>query len=1169
MRLLPISREMSNLNHLVNGARLIVKESRSRSDRWLYNLCYGCLLLVAILLLTIESVWVTSAHASRLNRQGHEQTTSQPRGDLAQRLYTENESSEQGEIVAADVHNQTMANGARKETIEDKYRSIAETAFAEGEALRAEWRAESFRLALIQYAIARQHWQANNNKQEEAKALNIMGEIHLTLSEYQESLARYSETLALNRAVKNRQGEVEALNNISAIYIYLGEGARAKDYAWRALRRSRVTGDQHGKAQALNNIGEASYFSGEIQKALETFHRALAMNDPQVKARILLNIGYAYYDLRDVHQALDYYNQALQLWQSVDDRRRQALALTAIGGAYFYLGEKQTALNFHNQAVNLFRTMGDRNGEAVALNGLGYVYTNLGEYPKALDCYGQALQLFRLIGNREYENYTIIFVGSSYQFLGESQKALEFYKQLLNRPVVYSQAKASALDHIGKVYLSINDFSQALHYFQRALELYQATGDKTGEAATLNEIGSTFSLLDDKRRARAYYNKALSLSRTVKDQEGEASTLYNIAQLERDLGNLAAARSQIESALRIIESLRRKVSSQDLRSSYFASVHKHHELYIDILMQLHQQRPAEGFDALALRASEQARARSLLEMLTEARADISRGVDPALLERQRVLQQALDNQAAKRMTLLGDKQTVELAGVTEELDKITTEYGEITDRIKASSPHYVALTQAEPLSLTEIQQQVLGEKDLLLEYKLGEERSYLWAVTRGGISSYQLPRRSDIERPALVLYNLLTARHPVPGETPEQRRSRIAEADAQYWQQATAFSQMVLGPVAEQLETKRLIIVADGVLQYIPFQALTSPETAGKHHQGLSQIDSAARSDEPIPLVFEHEIVNQPSASALAVLQREMRQRAPAPKAVAVLADPVFERDDPRVRPAIEGDRHAATGQSQTTEMDQALRDVGMDRNQGSIPRLLASRAEAEAIQKSTPREEIFEALGFQANRTMAMGPELRQYRIIHFATHGLLNSEHPELSGIVLSLVDQQGQPQDGFLRLQDIYNLNLPADLVVLSACNTGLGKSVKGEGLIGLTRGFMYAGAASVMASLWKVDDEATAELMKHFYQVMLKDGRPPVAALREAQLFMWRQKRWKSPYYWAGFVLQGEYQGRSNAIRPSRVVSITTKVVVIGMMTVIIISVICLYILRRRQKRRLSF
>jgi CHAT domain-containing protein len=175
------------------------------------------------------------------------------------------------------------------------------------------------------------------------------------------------------------------------------------------------------------------------------------------------------------------------------------------------------------------------------------------------------------------------------------------------------------------------------------------------------------------------------------------------------------------------------------------------------------------------------------------------------------------------------------------------------------------------------------------------------------------------------------------------------------------------------------------------------------------------------------------------------------------------------------------------------------------------------------PRGEGLEAIDFDASYETATNAKISNYRIIHFATHGLLDAVHPELSGLVLSQFDRQGRPTKyGFLRLSDIYNLKLGADLVVLSACRTGLGKEVKGEGLIGLTRGFMYAGASRVVASLWKVDDEATSELMKSFYQYMLVKRMPPVTALREAQKDIARQTRWRHPYYWAAFVLQGDWK-----------------------------------------------
>jgi hypothetical protein len=378
----------------------------------------------------------------------------------------------------------------------------------------------------------------------------------------------------------------------------------------------------------------------------------------------------------------------------------------------------------------------------------------------------------------------------------------------------------------------------------------------------------------------------------------------------------------------------------------------------------------------------------------------------------------------------------------------------------------------------------------------------------------------------------------------------VSEADAKYWQEAAALSQLVLGPAAEQLGTKRLLIVADGALEYLPFGALPMPKSQGGEKEDGKTAGKSP--DHSVPLIIEHEIVNLPSASTLAILRRETSDRPAPAKMVAVLADPVFTADDPRVQGKVpNGMKRSKVNSSSSTsslipisshslvstsphpqgtdspapasDLHRVFRDAGILRGGGlDISRLFFSRQEAEAILAVTPQGDNMKALDFEASRATATSPELSQYRIVHFATHGLLDSEHPELSGLVLSLVDEQGRPQDGFLRLHDIYNLNLPADLIVLSACNTGLGKEIRGEGLVGIVRGFMYAGAARVVASLWKVDDEATAELMKRFYQHMLQSGMTPAAALRAAQQDMWQQKKWHSPYYWAGFLLQGEWK-----------------------------------------------
>jgi CHAT domain-containing protein len=329
---------------------------------------------------------------------------------------------------------------------------------------------------------------------------------------------------------------------------------------------------------------------------------------------------------------------------------------------------------------------------------------------------------------------------------------------------------------------------------------------------------------------------------------------------------------------------------------------------------------------------------------------------------------------------------------------------------------------------------------------------------------------------------------------------------------ATAsLTRTLLGPVAGQLGRKRLVIVADGMLHYIPFGALPDPNRLGGS-DGSWQ-----------PLIVEHEVVNLPSAPTIVVLRRELAGRKPAARTLAGLADPVFSKDDERISP---GARLAApqTAQPATDPLNERIlvETAGAAPGEPRIRRLPFTRLEADQILPFVPASAGMKALDFEANRATAMSDQLGQYRYVHFATHGLADSERPELSTIVLSLFDEQGRPQDGFLRAHEVYNLNLPAEMVVLSACETGLGKLTRGEGLVSLTRGFMYAGAARVVVSLWSVNDRATAELMVKFYRRVLVDGERPAAALRAAQVEMWRDKRREAPYYWAAFTLQGEWR-----------------------------------------------
>lgn len=901
-----------------------------------------------------------------------------------------------------------------------------------------------------------------------------------------------------------------------------------------AIPRWRTLGVGWQEYNSLMYLGEAYFNLSEYQNALETYEQALPLLRDGDRKRIFPiwtynNIGRTYEMLGEPERALQYFELSLRRAQQVGLPRDIGIALTSLGAFHLSQGEKQKAFDYLNQATPYWQKAFDEgpdiSGGARVLLRLGELYASLGETEKALDYFRQAAGIWRSTSDPVWLVRALNSLGRTQHMAGDFKGALETFGEGLrgSRASGSRENEAAALGNLGQVHLSLGEYQQALDYLGQALSIMEEIGNRSGQALTLTRMGRVYHALGDSRKALTYYARSLPLREIVRDREGRAETLFRQAQAFRDTGDFAAARRDIERALELIEYVRTSFAGQEMRASYFATVRDYYEFYVDLLMRSHRRDASAGFDALALAASERARARSLLEMLAEAGLNIHEGVDERLVERERALAQRLAAKAEFQTRLLNGPHMPEQKAVAEkEVSALADEYRQVRAQLRASSPGYAALTQPQPLTVRELRRRVLDADTVLLEYALGEERSYLWVVTTDSIESYELPRRAEIEAMARRVYGLLS----VPAgletiKTTDEKLARQVRENSDYLAAAATLSRTLLGPAAGRLGKKRLLIVAEGTLQYLPFSALPYP-VVGRGRGRTSTPPGAAYR----PLLLRHEIVMLPSASALAVLRREVSRRSPALKAVAVLADPVFGPDDPRVGrggaqrrgedDTPEGSRATLPGLT----FDLSLRDSGLTGAQ-TIPRLPSTRREALAITTFVPPAQRLLALDFEASRGAALNPELGRYRIIHFATHGLLNTDRPELSGIVLSLVDEAGQRQDGFLRVHEIYNLKLPAELVVLSACQTALGRDVRGEGLLGMTRGFMYAGASRVVSSFWKVDSAATAELMTRFYGKMLREGQPPSAALRAAQISMWEESRWRAPYYWAAFVLQGEY------------------------------------------------
>ena len=859
------------------------------------------------------------------------------------------------------------------------------------------------------------------------------------------------------------------------------------------------------EGQQLVDDGSPASLTKAIEKFEAASKLAHSLNNVAGEAALLSQIGFLYNQLGQNQMALEIYTQGLPLFRTAGDRKGEATTLFHLGLIHNTLGENQKALDTLGEAVKTFRAAGDSQGEAFSLVSTANLLGALGKNQEALNYYLKAQELFRAAGFREGEVLVLTAMGPHYIKIGQNQKARENFEQTLSlsRALHFQDGELAALVALGLLYSYELNIEKALEYYDQALPLVRVTHDRVSEAVVLIGLCITHLSVRDYEKGFDYCGQSLTLFRGNGDRQREAIVLKFVAIGERNRGNLLAAQVAIEAAIAIIESLRTSVINPDIRLSFFTTSQDNYEIYIDLLMRSHKLHPNEGYDSKALEMSERARARSLLEILSEAKADIRQGVDPVMLQREREIQRRLNARAQTQMQLLSTSHSeLQAKSIAEEIQTLINDLQQVETEIRQRSPRYGALMQPRPLTLKEIQTQVLDEDTLLLEYSLGEEGSHLWLVTSSSITSYELPSSAEIETAARRFYDLLNARNVrVKNESNEERADRIAQADGEMPLAAESLSRMVLAPVAGKLANKRLMIVADGALHFVPFGVL--PVAGG------------------LPLIINHEIVNLASASTLAVVRKEVAGRQMAPKSVVALADPVFMKNDERVKavnkpPA--GDESAKDRQL----VKAAAEDTGVASNGLYVPRLPGTRKEAEQIVAMVPPGQGRLALDFAASRETVMSAELSQYRYVHLSTHGFLNSVHPELSGVVFSLVNERGESQEGFLRSHELFNLKLPAEVVVLSACQTGLGKNIRGEGVVSLTRGFMYAGAPRVVVSLWAVSDWGTTELMRRFYHGMLKEGRRPAAALRAAQISLMNDKRFASPYYWAPFTFHGEWR-----------------------------------------------
>ncbi len=804
--------------------------------------------------------------------------------------------------------------------------------------------------------------------------------------------------------------------------------------------------DTAQEAKALEQIGVLSLRLGNFSVALENLSAALPMfqsvGDKQEQQGVLNNIGLVQSRLGNQRRALELEEQSLRLAREIGNRSEEAVVLNNLGLAYHELGEEREAIGEFETALAIQHELGNVANEGAAWSNLGAIHYTQGDLEGSLEAFEKALALRKSGKDRRGEANTTGKIAVLRHAFGQDEEALQLFQKALeiDREVGDRSEESTATMNMGSVLMALARYPQAVETFDRAMRLQEQWGKTKDWGNQLSAKAVALTAMGQYEAAQKALTDALAAQRSIENRRGEAESLARLAALHLARGNPDEGVQPATEAARIAAEIGERRSRAEA------------------LYRLARCQRALGHERGALAAIDEAL--GLSETVREGVPDYDlRAAFFSTVRDQYDLKVALQ-------VAVGD---VAGAFETAEASRARSLYDLLRNRLASGTA-----PETGKVPLADLARE-LDPKTVVLEYSLGREASYVFVVTSEGARELPIEGRGQIEAVARKLYAAWSSHQDSPAD-------------------CEALSRMLLGPVRDDIRGKRVAVVPDGALAYIPFEALFA--SPGRR------------------LIEDNEVVAVVSLSSLKLMRDRTRDRRPASKLVAVFADPVFSSSDPRVRPDLKAFSPAVRG----AELTRSAGDAGL----AGLERLVSSRREAAAISALAPEKQRWEALDFSASLAAVQDPRLADFRIVHFATHGLMNSRDPRLSGLVFSLVDRQGRPQNGFLRADEVANLKLGADLVVLSACQTALGKELRGEGLLGLARGFMYAGAPRVIASLWTVADSATTDLMSSFYQALLGSHAPASEALRGAKLRLMRNPLHSAPYYWAGFLLEGDWR-----------------------------------------------
>lgn len=793
---------------------------------------------------------------------------------------------------------------------------------------------------------------------------------------------------------------------------------------------------------------------------------------PRLDAEGWLRMARAQAALGDSQGAFESSLRGLGLAREGKDLQNEALALYQMAEPLRLAGQLPAAEWCYERAAALFRHAERKDSEATAQLGLTSLYVEVEAGELAARTLERANALV-MAGAPVEDDYLTLQKAEVARLTGRVEETRRLAEALVagalvaegpTKPRVLARARILLL----QLARDREDWPEAERL---ARERLAAVTLGTPEAASAEQdLGQILAYRGQTTAAREALERSLAGSRDA-DPRTRAALLAGLARVDRAEGRLLSAWNRATDALELVEGFREGAGRAELRLAWTADTQDFYDLAVGLAVDLARSEPAGGFLERALETSERGRARGLLDALEPPGSGLGRRVRLEDLRR--------DLERRREALIVSGTAAEELADTEAQLTRLVSELEALPapaiDRLKPPLRRGRELSSRELPAPLASARALVGTGFQVLEYDLGIERSHLFWISSAGTTVFDLPARAELEALArdgheqLARSTTLTA-----GDRPAQVLARLGK--------------VLLGPVAGRLGEAPVVVIPDGALWLVPFAALERPDTGR-------------------PLVEAHEVLTAPSLTLLSTL-RARGGPLPAKPRVAVFADPIFDGSDSRVLPR-------STEPTWPDAAGSSWRSAG-----GALDRLTYSAQEADILRELVPVGQLVVATGADATKARLAALPPGSVDVLHLATHGLFHATEPSLSGLVLSLVDERGHLQEGVVRAHEIAALRLPARLVVASACATAQGREIRGEGVVSLAHAFFRAGASRVVVTLWPVDDEATADLMRHFYRALLLERATPAAALRQAQLALRADPRFSAPFYWAGFVLQGE-------------------------------------------------